>query len=63
MLKIGSIIKCYNNKFEIVAINEKAENPIFKYELACVNNRDSNNHPYFMGDADLKKYNIEIVKE
>lgn len=63
MLKIGTIIQCYNNKFEVVDINENTENPLFKYELALVNNNDSNDHPYFMGDADIKKHNIKIVKE
>lgn len=61
MFNVGTIIKCKNHKFEIVAINNNHENPYFKYELACVDNKNSNNHPYFMGDDDIEKYNIEIL--
>ena len=53
MLKIGDIIQCKNNKFEIVEINKEAENPFFKYELKPLNG--DRNHNYFMSDEDIKK--------
>lgn len=59
MFKLGDIIQYKNNKFEIVEINKEAENPLFKYELKPLNG--DRNHNYFMGDEDIKKYNIKKI--